>query len=75
MSENTQWEYRIEVIGSALRSTKPEQAEGILNELGLDGWEVVSLHQPTNSNKVWITVKRPVTTGTRRRRSRPDEAW
>lgn len=75
MTENTQWEYRIEVVGSALRSLKPENVEQYLNDLGLEGWEVVNLHHPTNSNKVWITIKRPLSTSTRRRRSQPDEEW
>ena len=75
MSETIQWEYRIEVIGSAWRSTKPEHAEDFLNELGQSGWEVINLHQPENSNKIWITAKRPLTITTRRRRSLPGAEW
>jgi len=72
MIENTQWEYRIDVVGSAWRGTKPETIEEYLNELGIEGWEVINLHQPENSNKIWVTIKRPLTTATRRQRSRPE---
>jgi hypothetical protein len=75
MSEQTQWEYRIDVVGSAWRSSKPEDVETYLNELGMEGWEVINLHQPENSNKVWITIKRLLTTSERRRRSRPGVEW
>ena len=75
MSGNIQWEYHIEVIGSALRGTKPEELATYLNEIGEAGWEVFNLHHPNNSNKTWVTMKRALTTSTRRRRSRPDEPW
>ena len=75
MIEKLQWEYRIDVVGSAWRSPKPENIEDYLNELGEEGWEVVNIHQPHNSNKVWITIKRPLTTDTRRQRSRPENQW
>ena len=75
MAENTQWEYRIDVVGSAWRSLKPENIEVYLNELGAEGWEVVNLHQPQNSNKVWITIKRPLTASVRRERTRDGLEW
>jgi UDP-N-acetylenolpyruvoylglucosamine reductase len=75
MSENTQWEYRIETLGSAFRSPKPDQTEVFINELGLEGWEVVSLHQPHSSNMVWVTAKRALSSTTRRQRNRPDDQW
>ncbi len=75
MSENMQWEYKIEVLGSAFRGMKPEKLEVFLNELGLDGWEVVSVHQPHSSNQIWITAKRSITRDTRRRRSQPGQSW
>jgi hypothetical protein len=75
MAENTQWEYRIDIIGSAWRGPKSENIEAYLNELGIEGWEVINLHQPQNSNKIWITIKRPLTTAARRQRSRPENQW
>ena len=74
MPENVQWEYHIEVLGSAIRSIKPEATESALNEFGEMGWEVINLHHPQNSNKVWVTMKRPLTASTRRRWNRPDES-
>ncbi len=75
MSKNIQWEYRIEILGSALRGLKKDEVEAYLNQVGEEGWEVINLHHPTNSSKVWVTMKRPLTTDTRRRRSRPDWEW
>ncbi len=71
MTETIQWEYRIETIGSALRGAKDEEIEAALNELGEAGWDVISAHPPTtNSSKVRVVAKRPLTTATRRQRSR-----
>jgi hypothetical protein len=75
MSENTFWEYHIEVIGSSWRGLKPEVVTAALNEFGEMGWEVVNLHQPQNSNKMWVALKRPLSHGSRRQRSRPEESW
>jgi len=75
MTEKYQWEYHIEVLGSFWKSLKPEVVEAALNEFGEMGWEVINLHHPQNSNKVWVTMKRQLSVSTRRRRSRPDEAW
>ena len=73
MTGTTQWEYLVEVLGSTLKSIKPEEAEIILNELGEAGWEVFHIRQPQGSNKIWITAKRPLTSSSRRRRSLPGE--
>lgn len=70
-----QWEYHVEVLGAALRGVKPEELENYLNQAGEDGWELVCVHQPQNSNKVWVTVKKPLTAATKRRRSRLEESW
>ena len=75
MAEKIQWEYRIDVFGSVWRGLKPENVEQYLNDLGLEGWEVVNLHHPHNSNRVWITIKRSLSDSTRRRRSQPDDQW
>lgn len=75
MTRDTQWEYQIEVFGSVWRSPKPEETQAFLNELGEQGWEVINLHHPENSNKVWITAKRPITEDIRRRRRRQQFEW
>ncbi len=70
MTETIQWEYRVETIGSALRGAKDEGIEATMNEWGEDGWEVISARPPTNSSKMTIVAKRPLTSATRRQRSR-----
>ena len=75
MPDRTKWEYRIEEVGSFWKGTKLEEVEDFLNQLGEEGWEVINLHSPENSNKLWITIKRPLTSSTRRERTRPDFEW
>jgi hypothetical protein len=75
MSANIQWEYLVENVGSFWRSPNPGELQTYLNELGIEGWELVNLHHVQNSNKVWITLKRQLTTATRRRRSLPGDRW
>ena len=75
MTEIAQWEYLVENVGSFWHSPDPDNLRDYLNELGADGWELVNLHHIQNSNKVRITLKRPLTTSTRRRRSLPGERW
>lgn len=71
MAEQTQWEYRSITIGTFWTTPKDEVVEAALNELGIDGWEVVSAFTQQNSNQVRIIAKRPLTSETRRRRSYP----
>ena len=75
MTESAQWEYLVENVGSFWRSPDPDALQEYLNELGAKAWELVNLHHVHNSNKVWITLKRPLTISTRRRRSLPGERW
>jgi len=75
MVDNIQWEYHIEVLGSVFKGPKPELIAASLNEIGEAGWEVVNLHQPTNSNKIWVTMKRPLRVSARRQRSRSEDMW
>ncbi len=65
------WEYRVQTVGSLWTGVKAGELETILNEWGLDGWEVVSTHIIENANKINVIAKRPVTERTRRRRSMP----
>ena len=68
--EIKQWEYRVLTIGSVF-GTKDEYIQSTLDEWGSDGWEAVSVYTPSNSGKVTIVAKRPLTERVRRLRSMP----
>ena len=70
MAETTQWEYRVQSIGSVF-GTKDEQVEALLNEWGQEGWEATQVFTPSQSGKVTIVAKRPLTASSRRRSSWP----
>jgi hypothetical protein len=72
MSETIQWEYRVLTIGSAF-GTKDQQIEATLNEWGLEGWEATHVYTPSQSGKVTIVAKRPLTTSGRRRSAWPSQ--
>jgi len=65
------WEYRVLTIGNALMGAKDEQIAETLNEWGTEGWEAINVYTPSNSSKVTIVAKRPLTLATRRQRSMP----
>jgi len=70
MVEQAQWEYRVQTVGGMF-STKDEVVEAALNELGEDGWELVSAFSQENSAKVTLIAKRPLSRSARRQRSLP----
>ena len=70
MTEYEKWEYRVETIGSAF-GTKDELLQDTLDEWGEEGWEVISARPPTNSSKITIVAKRPLTRTARRLRNLP----
>ena len=72
--EITQWEYRVQTIGSIF-GTKDGQIEGMLDEWGVEGWEAVNVYTTYGSGKVTIVAKRPLTERARRMRSRPQQGW
>ena len=65
-----QWEYRVQTIGSMF-GTKDEDIQATLNEWGVEGWEAINVYTPTNSGKVTMVAKRPLTDRARRMRSMP----
>lgn len=71
MTETTQWEYRSVTLGSFWNPPRDEELEAALDELGVEGWEVVSAVALQNTNKFTILAKRPLSSETRRQRSWP----
>jgi hypothetical protein len=71
MVETTQWEYRAVSLGTFWTEPKDEEIEYILNQLGEEGWEVVSVFTRYGTNRVRVVAKRPLSEGSRRRRSWP----
>jgi hypothetical protein len=69
MAETTQWEYRVDTIGSPF-GTQDEEIEATLNEWGEEGWEAINVYTPSGSGKVTMVAKRPLTDAVRRARSR-----
>jgi len=65
------WEYKVESIGSAFSHPKDEEIEGMLNEWGEEGWEIINVIQTSGSPKSVIVAKRPLSERERRRRSMP----
>ncbi len=68
--EIKQWEYRVQTIGSMF-GTKDENIEAMLNEWGVEGWEVTHVYTPEGSGKVTVVAKRSLSNTTRRLRSMP----
>ena len=66
MTDQALWEYRVFTIGNIF-TYKPEAIESKLNELGQEGWEVITA-APDHSGKVLIVAKRTMTATERRRR-------
>lgn len=74
MNEEMQkWEYRVQTVGGFFKGVPAEELEELLNEWGVDGWEVVSTHILENANKINVIAKRPLSRTTRRERSMPSQ--
>ena len=71
MDEMTCWEYRVRTFGSVLSGPKDEDLEAMLNEWGVEGWEVVSSFAHDNSSKIRVIAKRLLTRSARRQRTMP----
>jgi hypothetical protein len=72
MVDKIQWEYHAITLGTFFSEPKDEQVEAALNQLGEEGWEVISVVAPDNTNKLRVIAKRPLTQEARRRRSWPE---
>jgi len=75
MTDTGKWEYRVETFGSAMRSVRLEELQAAMNALGEEGWEVLAVHQPQNSNKFWVFAKRALTAAIQKRRVREARGW
>ncbi len=67
MDANIIWEYRVETIGSYLRSTSDVDVEEMLAEWGQEGWEVIAFQPIYGSNKATIIAKREKVSAQRRK--------
>ncbi len=74
MPDMIQWEYRVVGAGSFWKMPQDEEMEALLNELGEEGWEVVSIFSQYGNNRTRIVARRPLTQTERRRRSWAAEA-
>ncbi len=71
MPEKTQWEYLAMTMGSFWSPGKDEQIVQLLNEIGEQGWEVISVYPMENSQKSRVIAKRILTVNIKRQRSMP----
>ncbi len=72
MTDSVQWEYRVKTIGGSF-GTKDEMIEAVLNEWGLEGWEATQVYTPSQSGKVTIVARRPLTAAALRRANWPGQ--
>lgn len=71
MSDYAQWEYRVKTIGAMFKGANDEELETLLNQWGVEGWEVISARGVENTSKVVVVAKRPLTAAVRRHRTLP----
>jgi len=69
------WEYRVETLGSTMRSTKDDQLADVLNAWSEQGWELTCALPREGSRAVTLIARRRLTREERRRRTRPGEGW
>jgi hypothetical protein len=69
MPESIKWEYLSMTVGTFWQASKDEEIEISLNEIGEQGWEVVSVYPIEKTRKARIIAKRALTAGTKRQRS------
>ncbi|MBA4421040.1 MAG: hypothetical protein C0391_07810 [Anaerolinea sp.] len=68
MEEKQYWEYRVENLGNAWKNPKSDEIAAVLNQWGLEGWDVISIsHTPVGA--VTAVAKRRLSDTGRRRHS------
>ena len=55
-------EYRIEILGGAMRGAKPNELEALLNRAAEEDWTLCQLCYKPNSNQLWVVLQRGLTT-------------
>jgi hypothetical protein len=68
MADTSQWEYRAASLGSFWTEPKDEEIEAVLNQMGEEGWEVLSVFTRYGTNKVRVVARRPLSPDDARRR-------
>lgn len=71
MADQIKWEYQVISVGSFLGGPNDRRLEEQLNEMGIEGWEVVAFTQRENTGKMTFIAKRPLAPSTSRQRSLP----
>ena len=71
MADKIKWEYTVQTCGTTWRTPQDGELQALLNGLGEQGWEVFSVIQLENSNKVRVAAKRLFSTPVRRHSTWP----
>lgn len=71
MNDRQQWEYHVIELGSFWSMPRTGQMETALNDLGMEGWEVVGIISQYGTNQVRVVLKRLLDQRTSRQRSWP----
>lgn len=58
MEKHPRWEYRVQSVGSTFKTYKDEDVQEILDQWGLEGWELVAVHIFENTGKIRLYAKR-----------------
>jgi hypothetical protein len=58
MTDKIKWEYQIKTLGSTFKQVKDDDLEALLNEWGMEGWEIIAAHNLESSGKVRLIAKR-----------------
>jgi hypothetical protein len=51
-------EYRIEILGGAMRGANPDELEALLNREAEEGWRLSDLLFKTNTSQLWVVLQR-----------------
>jgi hypothetical protein len=51
-------EYRVEILGGALKGARPEELEALLNKVGEQDWTLCKLSYKPNTNQLWVVLQR-----------------
>ena len=66
MEEKQYWEYRVENLGNAWKNPKSDEIVAVLNQWGLEGWEVISISHTPGGAVTAVAKRRLSDTGRRR---------